>query len=229
MLKEYRFDSADAAAEDLARYIANTLSEAIVARGVATIALSGGRSPRAVLEALRAMPVDWAKVIVMQVDERWVDPSHADSNERLIRETLLTGPAAAAQLMPMKNDAANAYAGQAACEAAMAVLPWPIDIMLLGMGEDGHTASLFPEAAELQDGLVTQARTLAVTPPAAPHQRMSLSVRAILDSRLIILQIGGGAKEAVYREALAGGPVEAMPIRSALLQEAVPVAVWISI
>jgi 6-phosphogluconolactonase len=100
--------------------------------------------------------------------------------------------------------------------------------MLLGMGEDGHTASLFPEAAELQEGLTTRALTLAVTPPAAPHQRMSLSLRAILDSRLIILQIGGAAKEAVYREALAGGAVEAMPIRAALLQGAVPVAVWIS-
>jgi 6-phosphogluconolactonase len=177
MPTEYRFDSADAAAQDLARHIASTLSDAIAARGVATIALSGGRSPRAVLEALREMPLDWAKVIVAQVDERWVDPSHADSNERLIREALLTGPAAAARLVPMKNDADDAYQGQAACEEAMAALPWPIDIMLLGMGEDGHTASLFPEADELHDGLTTQALTLAVTPPAAPHQRLSLSLR----------------------------------------------------
>jgi 6-phosphogluconolactonase len=228
MPTEYRFDSADAAAQDLARHIAGALTEAIGARGVGTIALSGGRSPRAVLEALREMPVDWARVIVVQVDERWVDPAHADSNERLIREALLTGAAAAARLVPMKNGAADAYAGQAACEVAMAALPWPIDIMLLGMGEDGHTASLFPEAAELQEGLTTRALTLAVTPPAAPHQRMSLSLRAILDSRLIILQIGGAAKEAVYREALAGGAVDAMPIRAALLQGAVPVAVWIS-
>jgi 6-phosphogluconolactonase len=228
MPTEYRFDSADAAAQDLARHIASTLSDAIAARGVATIALSGGRSPRAVLEALREMPLDWAKVIVAQVDERWVDPCHADSNERLIREALLTGPAAAARLVPMKNDADDAYQGQAACEEAMAALPWPIDIMLLGMGEDGHTASLFPEADELHDGLTTQALTLAVTPPAAPHQRLSLSLRAILNSRLIILQIGGAAKEAVYRDALDGRPVEAMPIRAALLQDAVPVAVWIS-
>lgn len=228
MPTEYRFGSADAAAQDLARHIASILSDAIAARGVGTIALSGGRSPRAVLEALREMPVDWAKVIVAQVDERWVDPSHADSNERLIREALLTGPAAAARLVPMKNEADDAYAGQAACEASMTALPWPIDIMLLGMGEDGHTASLFPEADELQEGLTTQALTLAVTPPAAPHQRMSLSLRAILNSRLIILQIGGAAKEAVYRDALDGGPVEDMPIRAALLQDVVPVTVWIS-
>lgn len=228
MPTEYRFDSAHAAAQDLAHHIADTLCEAIAARGVTTIALSGGRSPRAVLEALREMPVDWPKVIVAQVDERWVDPTHADSNERLIRDALLTGPAAAARLVPMKNDAANAYAGQATCEAAMAALPWPFDVMLLGMGEDGHTASLFPSATELHDGLTTQALTLAVTPLAAPHQRMSLSLRAILNSRHIILQIGGAAKEAVYRNALDGGSVEAMPIRAVLLQDATPVEVWIS-
>lgn len=228
MPAEYRFDSADLAAQDLARFIARALCEAIAARGVATIALSGGRSPRAVLEALREMPIDWPKVIVAQVDERWVDPAHADSNERLIRDALLIGPAGAARLVPMKNDAADAYAGQATCEATMAALPWPVDIILLGMGEDGHTASLFPGAAELQDGLTTRALTLAVTPPTAPYQRMSLSLRAILNSRLVILQIGGAAKEAVYRKALADSSVEDMPIRAVLLQDAIPVGVWIS-
>lgn len=225
---EYRFDSADAAAQDLARRIAARLSVAIADRGIATLALSGGRSPRAMLEALRNMPLDWSKVVIAQVDERWVDADHPDSNQRLIREALLTGPAAAARLIPMKNEAADAYAGQPACEAAMAALRWPLDIILLGMGEDGHTASLFPQAAELQEGLTTDSLTLAVTPPAAPHQRLSLSRKAILDSRLIILQISGPAKEAVYRAALSGGPVEAMPIRVALLQKDVPVAVWIS-
>lgn len=228
MPTEHRFaDPADAAA-DMAQTIAGLLDDAITARGVATIALSGGRSPRAMLAALREQPVDWTKVVVTLVDERWVAPDHADSNERLVRETLLQGAASAARFVPMKNDAADAYAGQDACEAAMAALPWPFDIMLLGMGEDGHTASLFPGAAELAEGLTTQALTLAVTPPAAPHQRLSLSLHAILDSRLILLQIGGAAKEAVYRAALADGVVEEMPVRAALLQGDVPVRVWIS-
>ncbi|MDX3899843.1 MAG: 6-phosphogluconolactonase [Sphingobium sp.] len=228
MPTEYRFDSADAAARDLARHVAGRLSAAIADRGVATLALSGGRSPRAMLEALRTMPLDWAKLIVVQVDERWVEADHPDSNQRLIREALLTGPAAAARLVAMKNDAPDAYRGQPACEAAMAALPWPLDIVLLGMGEDGHTASLFPGAAELHEGLTTSALTLAVTPPAAPHQRLSLSRRAILSSREILLQIGGSAKEAVYWAALAGGAVEEMPIRAALLQDQTPVTVWIS-
>ncbi|EZP69756.1 6-phosphogluconolactonase [Sphingomonas paucimobilis] len=228
MLTEHRFVDSALAAADMARRIAVLLEDAIAARGVATIALSGGRSPRPVLEALSQARLEWAKVIVTLVDERWVEPDHADSNERLIRETLLRGEAAKARFVGMKNDAADAYAGQPACEAAFAQLPWPIDIIALGMGEDGHTASLFPEAKELAEGLSTEALTLAVTPPAAPHQRMSMSARAILSSRHIFLQISGAAKIAIYDRALAGGPVEELPIRLALNQQSVSVEVWIS-
>lgn len=228
MPTEHLFLDASLAAKDMSKRIATLLSDAIDQRGVATMALSGGRSPVAVLEALSDTPIDWDKVIVTLVDERWVAPDEADSNERLIRETLLKGAAGAAKIVPMKNDAADPHAGQAACEAAFASLPWPLDIVLLGMGEDGHTASLFPGAKELAEGLSTQALTLAVTPPAAPHKRMSMSARAILSSRHILLQIGGAAKKAVYDRALAGGPVEELPIRLALCQHAVPVEIWIS-
>lgn len=228
MLTEHRFaDTADAEA-GVARSIADHLMQAIDARGVATLALSGGRSPRGVLERLREATLDWSKVTVLLVDDRWVDPQSPDSNERLVRETLLQGAAAAATFVPMKNDAADPYAGVAACEAAYAALSWPLDIVLLGMGEDGHTASLFPEAKELAEGLSTTARVLAVTPPAAPHQRMSMSASAILDSRRILLQLSGAAKMPVYARALECGPVEALPVRLALCQDRVPVEVWMS-
>ncbi|KFG89738.1 6-phosphogluconolactonase [Sphingobium herbicidovorans NBRC 16415] len=228
MPTEHLFIDGALAAADMARRITVVLGDAIAARGVATIALSGGRSPRPVLEALSDAALDWEKVVVTLVDERWVAPDHADSNERLVRETLLRGEAARARFVPMKNGAADAYAGQAACEAGFAALPWPLDIVLLGMGEDGHTASLFPQAKELAEGLSTSALTLTVTPPAAPHQRMSLSAHAILKSRHIFLQIGGAAKKAVYDRALAGGPVKELPIRVALCQHQVSVEVWIS-
>ncbi|MEK7343917.1 MAG: 6-phosphogluconolactonase [Pseudomonadota bacterium] len=228
MPTEHIFATGAQAAADLAARIAAILGDAIAARGVATLAVSGGRSPRPVLEALSQAPIDWGKVVVTLVDERWVEPVSADSNERLVRETLLQGPAAEARFVPMKNEAADAYAGQAEAERAIAALPWPLDIVLLGMGDDGHTASLFPEAAELAEGLSSSARTIAVTPPAAPHQRLSLTASAILDSRHIFLQIGGAGKRAVYDRALAGGPVEELPIRLALLQDKVPVEVWIA-
>lgn len=228
MPTEHLFADGAQAAADLATRIATLLGDAIATRGTASIALSGGRSPKPVLEALATTPLDWSKVVVTLVDERWVAPDAPDSNERLLRETLLTGPAAAARFVPMKNDATDAYAGQPAVEAAFAAIPWPLDIVLLGMGEDGHTASLFPAAVELANGLTSAARTIAVTPPAAPHQRLSLTASAILASRHIFLQISGAAKKAVYDNALKDGPVEQLPIRLALLQDKTPIEIWIS-
>ncbi|MFC3441953.1 6-phosphogluconolactonase [Sphingobium rhizovicinum] len=228
MPTHHLFTTGGEAAADIAARIAAILADAIAARGVASIAVSGGRSPRPVLEALSGVDLDWGKVVVTLVDERWVAPDSPDSNERLVRETLLQGAAAAARFVPMKNDAADAYAGQSAVEAAFAQLPWPLDIILLGMGDDGHTASLFPEGTELAEGLVSKALTIAATPPVAPHQRMSLTAHGILQSRHIFLQISGAGKKAVYDRALAGGAVEELPIRLALLQDAVPVEVWIA-
>lgn len=228
MPTEHLFATGAQAATDIAARIASLLGEAIAARGVATLAVSGGRSPRPVLEALSAVPLDWSKIVVTLVDERWVDPASADSNEKLVRDTLLQGPAAAARFVPMKNEAADAYAGQSAVETDFAALPWPFDIILLGMGDDGHTASLFPDGVELAEGLSSTALTIAAAPPVAPHQRLSLTAHAILQSRHIFLQIGGAGKKAVYDKARAGGPVEELPIRLALLQDKVPVEVWIS-
>lgn len=227
-INEYRFPDAEAAASALAAAVAQHLVYAVAARGVAVMAVSGGRSPAPVFDALSGIALPWDKVIIAQVDERWVPMDHADSNSLLIRRHLLQDAATQAKFVPMKNDAATAREGQAACEAAMRALPLPFDITLLGMGEDGHTASLFPEAEALQEGLTTDALTLAVTPPAAPHERMSLSAKALLDSRLLVLQIGGAAKEAVYRKALDAGRIKDMPIRVALHQDKVPVEVWIS-
>jgi len=228
MPTEHLFATGVEAAADIAERIATILSDAIAQRGVASIALSGGRSPRPVLEALSEAELDWDKVVVTLVDERWVAPDNADSNEKLVRDTLLKGAVGMARFVPMKMDATDAYAGQAAVEAAFADLPWPLDIVLLGMGDDGHTASLFPEGNELAEGLMSQALTIAATPPVAPHQRMSLTAHGILQSRHIFVQISGAGKKAVYERALAGGPVEDLPIRLALLQDAVPVEVWIA-
>lgn len=227
-VREHLFDDAASAAADLAATIAGKLKAAIESRGVALLAVSGGRSPIAVFEALRQQALDWSAVVVTLVDERWVTPEHADSNARLAREHLLQGAAASARFVPMKNDAPDPYAGHAACETAFAALPRPFDVVLLGMGDDGHTASLFPGAKELKAGLTSPSLTLAVTPPVAPHQRMSLTLKGLLDSRWLALQIGGANKLAVYRAALGTGAVEELPVRAVLNQSAVPIEVWIN-
>lgn len=211
----------------LARRIAAQLRDSTEGRGAALLAVSGGRSPVPLFEVLAQEPLDWGRVTVTLVDERWVPADHADSNERLVREHLLTGAAAAARFVGLKNDAPSAREGQSQCEAAIAALPLPFDAIVLGMGEDAHTASLFPEAPELRHALTTAERTAAVTPPAAPHERMTLTLSGLLDSRLLILPLAGAKKLEVYRQALGDGAVEDMPIRAVLRQDRVPIEVWL--
>lgn len=109
-------------------------------------------------------------------------------------------------------------------------LPQPTSLVLLGMGEDGHTASLFPGAPQLAEGLTTQAPVLAVHPPQttplAPHARLSLSLRALLQSRGIALLLTGSRKREVLESALGAGPVEEMPVRALLRQTEVPVSIF---
>lgn len=226
--REHRFESAELAAQALASALTASLGDAVRTRGTATIAVSGGRSPIALFEKLSAAEIAWDRVAITLVDERWVDETHADSNAALVRRHLLRDRAAKARFVPMKNAAATPHLGQTECERAIAALPLPFDAIVLGMGEDGHTASIFPQAAELGMALRTSALTVAVTPPVAPHARMSLSLHGLLRSRAIFLPIGGAAKERVYRIALGGGPVEEMPVRAVLRQRDVPVDVYLS-
>ena len=199
-----------------ADHIAQALRDGIAQRGVALLAVSGGSTPKTLFPKLAKADLDWAAVKICLVDERWVDPVEEDSNERLVRELLLQDNAAAASFIPMKNAASTPGEGVTSRHADYEALPWPADVMQLGMGEDAHTASLFPNADELQHGLTTPRRILAVTPPVAPHRRMSLSLSAILDSKQIMLVAAGESKLPVLDEALAGDDVREMPIRGAL-------------
>ncbi len=107
-------------------------------------------------------------------------------------------------------------------------MPRPFDAVVLGMGEDGHVASLFPHGAELRTGLDAQARPncIAVQPSTAAHARLSLNLAALLQSRRIYIQIIGATKLRVYERACAAGPAEDMPIRAILRQDRVPVDVY---
>ena len=190
--------------------------------------VSGGRTPIPFFSALARMPVDWGKVTIGLVDERWVSVDHEDSNERLVRETLLVQGAAAAIFVPMKNRAISAVAGQPACEDAIAGLPRPFDVVVLGMGNDGHTASLFPKAPQLATALdrALPALTIATDPVTAPHERMSLTQRGLLVSRRVVLLLSGHAKWQVYQRARQPGSLFEFPVRTVLDQSEVPVHVY---
>ncbi|HMN14023.1 MAG TPA: 6-phosphogluconolactonase, partial [Bellilinea sp.] len=143
---------------------------------------------------------------------------------------LLQGKAAAALFVPLWNGAATPTEAIAERTTALAALPRPIDALVLGMGEDGHTASLFPGAAGLAAALDPNSTALlaAIDPPAAPHPRLSLTLAALLDSRRIHLPIGGAAKQAVYRRARASGNSAQWPIAAVLRQARVPVRVYLA-
>ena len=226
MLSEHLFDSDAALLAALEKQVVTTLAEAIEQRSHAVVAVSGGNTPRPLFERLARADLDFSKVFVTLVDERWVDTSDDASNEKMLRQSLLQGKAARATFVPLKNAAATAALGVSSTSAALATLPRPFDLVMLGMGDDGHTASLFPKAAQLSEGLSTDAACLAVNPPAAPHERMTLSAHRILDTRRLILHISGTAKMNAYRNAMGEGPTEDHPIRYFLRQHQVPLDVY---
>ena len=218
---------------DIAAHIADALRAAIAARGQASLAVSGGRSPIPLFEALRKQALDWSQVTVVLVDERVVPRDHADSNTALVARHLLQGKAAAARFLPFFRELApqfNAEVLNALVRDAgerIAALPWPLDVAVLGMGEDAHTASLFPGAPGYARAIGTDDRLAWVVPHTAPHARISFTLSALLDARELVLSIAGESKLAVYRRA-AERADEAMPISLVLNQSQTPISVWIA-
>lgn len=219
------FDDAPSMAAALADRVAGILRIALSERGEATLVVPGGRSPVAFFQALARHDLDWTRVTVTLADERWVPAEHPDSNARLVRAHLLQGPAAAARFVPLYGGEASPAAGLEACAGRLAALPRPFDVVLLGMGEDGHFASLFPGAAGLSQLLAEDGPALAeVIPPAAPHARMSLGLSALVDARQVLVQIQGPRKAEVIEAAAAGA--DEYPVASLLGQQRGPVQVF---
>jgi 6-phosphogluconolactonase len=226
--REHRFANAAALTEALAQDIAGALQEGLAAGRGASLVVPGGRTPVPLFERLADAELDWEDVWITLGDERWVDPSGASSNEKLVRDHLLRGLAAEANFVGLKTPAMQAQAATHASWSRVAELPRPFDFMLLGMGDDGHVASLFPDSPGLAAALdVSQPPgCVAMTAPVSPRERISLNLRALLDSRRIALLIVGEAKWATYERACKRGPVMDMPVRALLQQQNVPVSVY---
>lgn len=214
-----------ALADACADLIAKALEQAITDRGRAAFAATGGSTPAATYRRLGEARLDWSKVDITLTDERWVRPSSMDSNERMVRDSLLHGPPRAAGFVPLWSDVATPE------EAARAVEPrlkafLPFDLVLLGMGEDGHIASLFPGNPALAEGLDAKTERLCLAVPAgdpAPAQpRISLSLRALLDARAVFLLVTGEAKRQTLERAAGGAD---LPVRRLIAQQSAPVRV----
>jgi len=210
------YPSTDALAEAAAFGIETRLSEGLKTRGRASLVGTGGRSPGPVYDRLRHAKIDWARVIVTLCDERCVEPDAPEYNGKILRERLLVGEAAKAHFIPLWPQPP---------EDALRALQ-PFDAMILGMGEDGHVASLIPGAANLAEGMdpANPAVTLPIqagigTPPVP---RISLTLSSLLNSRAIFILIAGDAKREVIARADAGADY---PVRALLAQDQVPVRV----
>lgn len=210
----------------LGGYVIECLQRAIEQRGHALLAVSGGKTPAALFNWLSQQPLDWGKVNVTLADDRWLPPDHADSNARLLRQHLLQGHAAAARFTPLVTAAPTPESGLAQATERLSCLPLPFDLILLGMGDDGHTASLFPCAPQLRRALSTSEPLVAIDPQTAPYGRISLSASALRQSRQNILLIAGAGKQAVLQLALQDGAVEQMPVRLLWQPDAPPLAIY---
>jgi 6-phosphogluconolactonase len=224
---EFRFDNHGAMAEAMASDIADLLRAALDDRGQASLAVSGGRTPETMFRCLSEQRLAWDRVTVTLVDERWVPPDADDSNERLARTALLQGPAALARFVGLKNPAATPEEGLAATARALEAVPRPFDVLVLGMGEDGHCASLFPGTAELAAALDPHgsAACASVRPPGL-QPRMTLTLAAIVDSRHILLLLEGRSKWDIYKQALASADATVMPIRAVFAGARSPLEVY---
>ncbi len=242
----------DALNARLAQDIAQRLNAAISARGVAVLSVSGGKSPIALFEALRAQAVDWAKVRVTLVDERCVPNTHPDSNALLVQTHLLQGLAAQAQFVPMVSAATTDTLEPKASDvpnithvpllspvvqakvAGIALVAASIaDVLVLGMGTDGHTASLFPDAPNLQDALDLRNTQACVAielthPPAnAPYARVTQTLAQILSARHIVLPLSGADKRNTLQQAWVKTDAR-YPVSYVLHQTQTPVALWLT-
>lgn len=233
MIQQFLFNDRDSLIDALSMACSRHLDKALNDKGTASLMVSGGSTPAPLYQALSNNDLDWSNIHIALVDERWVDKDHDASNEALIERSLLINNAIKATFSGMKTSAETAIEGCPETEAAYAQIPQPFTVAILGMGNDGHTASLFPHAEGLAAALAedNQQLTAAITAQQSdvtgPNtERLTLTLNGLLKAKRLIILLTGEEKLAVFKQALTEGPIEDMPIRAILRQNKVPVELY---
>lgn len=225
------YDDAGEFADAVAGDAGFVIESALDARGQAVIALAGGKTPFPAYEKLAAQKLDWKRVTIIPTDDRLVPMGHELSNVTALAKLFM---AKGARVLPITSDAAGDYkaAGKAA-DARLQDLHWPLDFCLLGVGADGHTASIFP-GPDFDEAVAgpRERRALGVRPdplpPEAPVDRVTLSRSAIISARALMIAISGKAKKDVVDRAIKEGPLSSFPIGRVLADAELPVDIhWL--
>lgn len=233
MITELFYSSREELFDALAASCTSQLLDGLNENKRATFMVSGGSSPSPLYQRLSGVDLDWANVDVALVDERWVNADHAGSNEALVKKTLLQNFAQAANFTPMKNEQLSPTQGLSECEQGYQRLQAPFDVVILGMGPDGHTASLFPESEGLERALGLEEENICAAITAHKSavtgelvERMTLSLYGLCQSKALCLLLLGEDKLQVYRRTLANPNAYLTPVSAILMQTAVPVSVY---
>ncbi|MDK1378043.1 MULTISPECIES: 6-phosphogluconolactonase [unclassified Sinorhizobium] len=224
----HTFETGTALAEGLADAVSAKLAAAIEARGAASIAVSGGSTPKAFFQALSQRELDWTKVTVTLVDERFVPPENERSNHGLVAANLLQNKAKAAKFLPLYHAAATAEDAAVKASRAAAAVGAPFDVVVLGMGTDGHTASFFPGGTRLKEAIdpATPRGVITMEADGAGEPRLTFTFSSLDDAGLLVLHIEGDGKKEVLARAEAPGDEAEMPIRAMLRRATSPLQIY---
>ena len=223
---EFEFESREEASVAAAERIRDALAHRLENQKAATLVVSGGTTPARCFEELAHLEIDWDRVRVVASDDRWVPPDHSDSNENLIRKHLLVNGASLAGLLPFFKPDTPIELRCEELDREIRFMPFPFACSLLGMGTDGHFASLFPDAENLAEGLDLESQKLCmpVRSEASPYPRVSLTLSALSRSDEIVLLIFGDEKRRIFEKAKAGNA--RYPVTRLLRQKRAPVHLY---
>jgi 6-phosphogluconolactonase len=209
---------------ELTAYLQRTIQE----NNHCTLALAGGNTPKPLYEALSKEDLPWKQISITLTDERWVAVDHNDSNENMIKNILLKNVSAESSFIPLKNNASSSEAGAIKADKLLTERLPSLDVVILGMGDDGHFASIFPEVSNLNTLLNTDTinKCLAVSPN-GKQDRISLTYSYLIKAKIIYLLISGEQKKIIIDEVLGGSVTgEKYPIWTLLNQTKCPVKIY---
>ncbi len=223
MIQRHACANLNQLAADFADYSASILHDALAKNRKASLVVPGGNTPRHYLPLLARQPLRWQDVTVTLSDERWVDTKTAASNERLVTEHFLTHMLESASFVGLKTHHSHPSQAIETVHKRLSNMPLPFDLTVLGLGEDGHIASLFPA---MNPDLTTPHLCLSAEPPIAPSPRISLALTTLADSRNIAVVVTGSKKRRLIDKLTSAPPDQQIPLSWLMQRSHSPIMIF---